>query len=232
MKILYVLPVLLGLCACHEKPIYTADRLHCGDADSTGITKIEIYKNYAIVYSDLFKQYAMDYSESTGFHMDLVRQFDYVNIYEKNGPTLVIHANPISANLDVTLLNYKCFFEVDDGDVLKEKEYSLQSKTKKIDKKIIEKLFTLSDIEKINRCINAIAELTHLQEVNDENIKYAVVVNDYGILTQEQALRITKNWDYNDIKLYNHEDQKLQEHEKDACVVLERLNKFIEENKK
>ena len=261
MKFLFALFVLFGLVACQEQPIYTTENLHCGDANESA--KVEIYKNYVVVYSDLFKEYVMGYSDEMGHRMDLARQFDYMNVYEKDGPALVVHGNPDSATIGITLMNYVCFFDVSDGDVFKEKEYSLQSQTKKVDDKIIEKIFVLSDIEKTNKCISEIAGLTTLDRLCDEPVgvngvdinvdgevkhysqveaqekgiyncsepaKYVVVVNNYGALTQEEALKITKNWDYNNIKLYNHQDQKLQEHEKDACDVLQRLNDFIKKH--
>ncbi len=40
-------------------------------------------------------------------------------------------------------------------------------------------------------------------------------------LTQEQALAVTKNWDYNNMKLYQYGNEP---HEKDACDVLYRLH--------
>ena len=47
---------------------------------------------------------------------------------------------------------------------------------------------------------------------------------EYVALTQEQALGISKNWDYNNMRLYHTGDQQ---HEKDACDVLDRLDYFI-----
>lgn len=47
------------------------------------------------------------------------------------------------------------------------------------------------------------------------------------VLPQEDALAISKNWDYNNMKTYNNDDNELKEHEKDACEVLDRLNAYI-----
>ena len=41
-----------------------------------------------------------------------------------------------------------------------------------------------------------------------EPAKYAVVVRDYGMLSQEDALAISENWNYDDIKLYNNEEEE------------------------
>ena len=57
-----------------------------------------------------------------------------------------------------------------------------------------------------------------------------IVIPGYGALSDEQAMRISENWNYNDLKLYTHQDNVLQKHEHDACTVLKRLNTFIEEN--
>ena len=47
------------------------------------------------------------------------------------------------------------------------------------------------------------------------------------VLPQEDALAISKNWDYNNMKTYDNDDNELKEHEKDACEVLDRLNAYI-----
>jgi len=63
-----------------------------------------------------------------------------------------------------------------------------------------------------------------------EPAKYGVVVNNIGMLDQEDALLISTNWNYDDLKLYNNDDQQIQDYEKDACEVLKRLEKFIKNN--
>lgn len=52
------------------------------------------------------------------------------------------------------------------------------------------------------------------------------ITHKYVTLTQEQALDITPNWDYAKIKLYN---QGAEEHEKDACSALQKLEKLRSE---
>lgn len=91
----------------------------------------------------------------------------------------------------------------------------------------------LSDIAKINQCIDQIETLTYLQKKYDnksDTVNYEIVIPGYGALSYEQAMRISENWNYNDLKLYTHQDNVLQKHEHDACTVLKRLNTFIEEN--
>jgi hypothetical protein len=57
--------------------------------------------------------------------------------------------------------------------------------------------------------------------------------NGWFYLTAEQAVGISPNWVYGNMKSYTskfYAGDALQEHEADACEVLERLNKFITEN--
>lgn len=83
---------------------------------------------------------------------------------------------------------------------------------------------------KIEKCITDICkkvycgneECTTLAILNEENGK------DFPLSTKD-ALSLSKNWDYNNMKYYRN-DGKLEEHEKDACEVLTKLNKFIADN--
>lgn len=68
---------------------------------------------------------------------------------------------------------------------------------------------------------------------NDGTISVNVVAPDqktasenFVTLTQEQALSVSPNWDYKNIKLYNH---GTAEHEKDACEALQKLEKLRSE---
>lgn len=88
---------------------------------------------------------------------------------------------------------------------------------------------------KIERCINEIVQTVFcLNSVGNpdqekESCDFLMLVTHNGKsldLTQKDALSISSNWDYKNIKLYQN-DGKLEEHEKDACEVLDRLNKFI-----
>lgn len=81
---------------------------------------------------------------------------------------------------------------------------------------------------KIERCITEICEKVYCE--NEECTKLSVF--DEGntkFLSQQEALALSSNWNYNDMKHYRN-DGKLEEHEKDACEVLDRLNKFIDDN--
>lgn len=63
-----------------------------------------------------------------------------------------------------------------------------------------------------------------------EPAKYVIDIKGFGMLSQEDALKISKNWNYDDIKLYNNDDNAIQDYERDACDVLKRLNEFIKEH--
>ena len=79
---------------------------------------------------------------------------------------------------------------------------------------------------KIEKCINNIVKTAYF--FGDEK-KLSVYAEKRKDLTQEEALSISSNWNYSDMKLYQN-DGKIEDYEKDACDVLERLNKFIYDN--
>lgn len=80
---------------------------------------------------------------------------------------------------------------------------------------------------KIEKCIIQIVDKL---ACNNEKCDELVIVNSKSkTLSKEEALALSKNWDYSNMKLYQN-DGKLEEYEKDACDVLDRLNKFIHNN--
>ena len=85
--------------------------------------------------------------------------------------------------------------------------YKMPNKTEKCITEIVDKVLCNSD--KCDRLI-----------LSDKKNK---------TLSQEEALLLSKNWNYNDMKYYRN-DGKLEEHEKDACEVLERIKQFIIDN--
>lgn len=82
---------------------------------------------------------------------------------------------------------------------------------------------------KIERCITEIGNMVYSMGPDQNGIHHSLMIN-YGThsldIYEKDALSISKNWDYNNMKLYKN-DGKLEEHEKDACEVLGRLKKFI-----
>jgi len=84
---------------------------------------------------------------------------------------------------------------------------------------------------KIERCI---LEIGNKVFCADDTCSKLIV--KYGtedvILSQEDALKISDNWDYSNMRLYSNADNELKDYEHDACEVLERLNNFISEYNK
>lgn len=81
---------------------------------------------------------------------------------------------------------------------------------------------------KTERCITGIVEKVFCE--NEECTKLSVFEEGKTrALSQQEALALSSNWNYKNMKYYRN-DGKLEEHEKDACEVLERVNKFIDDN--
>ncbi len=80
--------------------------------------------------------------------------------------------------------------------------------------------------ETIINCIEEIMNTTFITSQNKIKISCA---NPDHELTSQQALAISKNWDYNNLQLYSNTDSVVQEHEKDACETLKKLNKYIKD---
>ena len=45
-------------------------------------------------------------------------------------------------------------------------------------------------------------------------------------LKQETALKLSKNWNFSDMKYYDRFGGEIQEHQRDACEVVERMKEF------
>ena len=86
--------------------------------------------------------------------------------------------------------------------------YKMPNKTEKCITEIVDKLF----------CLN--------EECNKLSLRIGVKSK---VLSQEEAFSLSTNWDYSNMKFYQN-DGKLEEHEKDACEVIDRINKFIYDN--
>ena len=81
--------------------------------------------------------------------------------------------------------------------------------------------------ETIINCIEEIMDTTFITPQNKIIISCA---NSDHELTSQQALAISQNWDSNNLQLYSNTDSVVQEHEKDACETLKKLNKYIKDN--
>ena len=80
------------------------------------------------------------------------------------------------------------------------------------------------DTKKIERCIDQICEkvaydgeklyvLTTLNVHSKDGLSVVAYANHPVEIPAEEAIKISKNWDLNNIKLYTNTDKKLQEHE-------------------
>lgn len=89
---------------------------------------------------------------------------------------------------------------------------------------------------KIEKCINTIVDTVSCDNEECNRLYIAGTVycdneeckSDHHYLTAEAAIKISPNWDYSNMRTYVN-DGKLEEHEKDACEVVDRLFKYIDE---
>ncbi len=79
------------------------------------------------------------------------------------------------------------------------------------------------------KCINKIVDTVYFTQENSNEL---AVWSDGKrfTLSSEDAYRITPNWDYENMKPYSNADGVVQNYEKDACEVLERLYKYMDEH--
>ena len=82
-----------------------------------------------------------------------------------------------------------------------------------------------TDDETITECIDGIISLTYYDSSKITISCDEHKTGDYT-LNAEEALSISTNWNYNNIKTYNSDDQ-IEEHEKDACEALKKLTEFM-----
>ncbi len=102
--------------------------------------------------------------------------------------------------------------------------------------------------KKLEKCIKKLQKQTVLLSNgqiglrncnNNSNINSIILYGDKAvlnideeadILSQEEALSISPNWDYTNLKVYNLNDG-IQDYEQDACKVLKNLRKFNKKRK-
>ena len=83
---------------------------------------------------------------------------------------------------------------------------------------------------KTERCINEIISKISCETMRCKELAIYLPSAEQRFvkLSREEAMSISANWDYSNMKLYSN-DGVVQEHEKDACETLKRLNKFIKD---
>lgn len=97
------------------------------------------------------------------------------------------------------------------------------------------------DTKKIEHCIEQICEkvvydgekiylLTTLN-VHFNNRTSVRIYSDYPVeIPAEEAIKISKNWDIKNMRLYTNTDGEVKDYEKDACETLNKLNLYISSN--
>ncbi len=81
---------------------------------------------------------------------------------------------------------------------------------------------------KTEKCITEIVDKVYCLNEECNKLSVHIGVKD-KVLSQEEAISLSTNWDYSNMKFYRN-DGKLEEHEKDACEVIDRVNKFVYDN--
>ena len=123
MKLFYILPILIGLTACSDKPVYIQNGFFCdGAEEGRPTTDIKLYKNYAVITVN-----------NEDIKLDTVK-YDYFMItYSNNDYKLEFmqfHDNQGNPRIGFHLNNHKCFWAETETD---NPHQHLQ--TKKIDEK-------------------------------------------------------------------------------------------------
>ena len=79
---------------------------------------------------------------------------------------------------------------------------------------------------KIEKCITTIVNKVYC---NNEDCDRLYIFHDghHYYLTAEEAIKISPNWDYSNMRLYTN-DGRLEEYEKDACEVVNKLFNYID----
>jgi hypothetical protein len=110
----------------------------------------------------------------------------------------------------------------------KDKQNKVNEILNKYDKK--KKANNTVDDKTIQDCIDQIVQYTYYT-ANPAAIKISCDKNKTTAhtLTKEETLSISKNWNYDNIKLYN--STEIEAHEKDACETLKKLRDFMQNKK-
>lgn len=110
----------------------------------------------------------------------------------------------------------------------KDKQNQVNEILNKYDKK--KKANNTVDDKTIQDCIDQIVQYTYYT-ANPAAIKISCDKNKTTAhtLTKEETLSISKNWNYDNIKLYN--STEIEAHEKDACETLKKLRDFMQNKK-
>lgn len=231
MKRLFVLPLLLGLAAC-DKPTSQVE-LDCGRAYQNSETKVsaKTYKDKAIIKVNGGEEIILKAKEAEDDYHSISREtFEYEGVIPETNEKVEFDFSLDKA--EGIIEYYGINFEKTDSHWNCNVRNKFQGKYNKPSKEalcieeITRKVFLESDKDVepgqqkklfLDKNINEFAGNRHSVKFHSEKV----------IIPQEDALAISKNWDYNNMKLYSNEDEKIEDHEKDACEVAKKLDQYI-----
>lgn len=228
MKKKALMTLLVMMLAACDKP--TTVELECGHAyqDSETMVLAKMYDDNVVLKINGGEEITLKRTEGFGGVLSELYYYED-DIPEYNGK---VEFNFGLDKITGTVGGYGIRFEENDsfwGCDVRNKFYGEYKKPSKEDiciAKICNNVFLESDKDvkpgqpkKLVIAINVNEYNGNRQSVRFRYEKFA--------LPQEDALAISKNWDYNNMKVYDNTDNELKEHEKDACEVLDRLNAYI-----
>ncbi len=148
MKILYVLPILLGLCACDKKSIYTTTyNLDCGNVEnSIKVQKINIYKDYVVVYqgNKKFKFNLVERLYGLGSESLAGTNTKAANVYGENAE-LVAFTDSLGKSIGFIYNERQCWSDAESYNP--KHTTKSQSKTKYIGEELVNQLFGFIDVK-------------------------------------------------------------------------------------
>lgn len=188
-----------------------------------GLVKIKFYNNHIKINraSHSIKWDLIDTVYYSG-----VRQFVF------SGQNITDGINTLFANLDIQNDIFSVYaFGGNDSNII---TCDIVIPSKHAYKKPTDIELCIDNIEHLVRYDPVKNKISILQTVYEhfaKNKKMRERVNNIEISATD-AITISKNWDYNNIRLYqNGAERIIQDYERDACETLERLNKYITEKK-
>lgn len=228
-KALLLLP-LLGLAAC-DKPT-TDVELDCGRAYQEEETRIsaKTYKDKAIIKVNGGEEIVLKKKESEKEDSVSGKHFEYEGVMPETNEKVEFdfRLNTADGTIDYYGINFEktnSHWNCNVLDKFKGK-YNKPSKEELCIEEIERSIYLESDEDIQPDQTKKLFLSKNINEFTDSmsSVKF---YSDKFVLPQEDALNLSKNWDYNNMKLYNNSDGKLEDYEKDACEVASRLKDYI-----
>ena len=145
MKLLYIIAVIFGLCACDRTPIYTSDRLDCAD----GKVNVKIYKDYVVAYqgNKKFKFNLVGRLYGLGAENLVGANTKAANVYGEKAE-LVAFTDSLGKSISFIYNEHQCWSDAEPYNP----KYTtkLQSKTKYIGEELVNQLFDFIDVKSVS----------------------------------------------------------------------------------